>query len=216
MNVKPLVALSVASLILAGCSTGDANGTGAKVVESPAEAATTQAPLPKTENETETEAPQQEPAGTRQNPLPVGTTFELGDYTLTLGATTASPEDTQALAQAEADALYGGDLEWVTMPEEGNVIAWAPISGTYNGDQSGDPGMDLVWAYVGPSGKVHEVISIAVEPVNDIYSVGEMYGGTPFEAAISQEVPLSDADGGVWRIGLSFSIDSEYVFVSTK
>jgi hypothetical protein len=214
MNIKPIIALSAAALILAGCSTGDANGEGATVVAAP----TTQAPLPKTDEKTEAPSPEPEPepAGTRQNPLPAGSTFELGDYTVTIGATTASPEDTQALAQDEADALYSGDLSWVQMPEEGNVVAHAPISGTYNGDQSGDPAMDLSWAYVGGSGKVHEVISMAVEPVNDLYSVGEMYGGTPFDAAISMEVPIPDVEGGVWRLGNSFSMDAEYVFVATK
>ena len=172
-------------------------------------------PAPASQTPTRQAEPKADPRpGSRENPLTPGTEFTVGDYRLTFGETSA--DQTEAIMQEEADRLYSGDLSWVTSPEPGHILVVVPVTGTYSGQEAGDPGLDLSTAYVGPSGKVYSEYSFAARPENDLWRIGQMYAGTQFSATITAEVPEGDVEGGVWRLGETFSLSDSDVFVATK
>jgi hypothetical protein len=211
-----ITAAASVALLLGACSNGTADPAEAEPAEAKTAVQTTVEPT--TEAPT-TEAPAAEPGTTRDNPIPVGTNFDIKssdgtkDYNIVLGATNF--EATQGIIQEEADAYYSGDTSWVTAPEAGNIILVAHLDGVYNGTEVGLPSSDLSIAYVGPSGQVYDQWAMSAKPINHIDTISEMYAGTPFTGTITQEVPADDAQGGVWRIGEAWSLERNEVFVAT-
>ncbi|MEE6295225.1 hypothetical protein [Georgenia wangjunii] len=209
-----LPTLAVAAVLLAGCG-ADEPEPAATTTPSVEEPSATAVPEPTSATPTEMVTEDEVEAsgeGSRENPHPAGATFEVGGYELTVGHTNF--DATADIRQAEADAYYDGDLSWVSEPAEGTVYITAPVTATYVGEDSGEPYLDLMIAYVTAAGNVYDATS-ATAP-SDLMDANELYAGASFEGHITQEVPAAEVEGGTWRITEAFAMDGAEAFVAAQ
>jgi hypothetical protein len=199
MKRVPCIAAVIAVLLTSACSTPHADGNGAQLVATATVAATVAATTP-TPSET-TEA-----VGTRTNPVPVGTTFQVGDnWEVTLAAT--NPDATAAvMAENQFNEIA-----------DGRAAVMVPITVKYIGTESGTPWLDLSFSFLGASGNSFATgsdDSCGVIP-GDLMDVNEMFPGAASSANECVAVPVSDIPGGAWIVEESFSFDETRVFVAT-
>ncbi len=165
----------VPAFSLVGC--GPADGSGADVVtEDPVE---TEAPEP-AEEETADDA-----VGTRQNPLPIGTTAKIGDWEVKVTE-----------VNLDADELILATNEFNDPPSEGNRYVLADLEAKYVGDESGDFVWDMMYKFYGSGGNTFDgTDTFAVSP-NPIHDAGETFPGASISGDVLYEVPIDQIEGG--------------------
>jgi hypothetical protein len=84
------------------------------------------------------------PDGSREAPLPLGTTAEVGDYDVAvvsfIGDATAEVREANVFNEA---------------PGEGELYSLVRLQVTYRGDRQGFPAMDLSVGYIGDDGRIY-------------------------------------------------------------
>ncbi|MBD8505796.1 hypothetical protein HT102_04765 [Hoyosella sp. G463] len=204
-NTLPTASAALAlAVLLTGCATTPADGSGTRAVEdAPAASAPGAEPA--------ADAPASEPEGststafgTRGNPIPVGTTVELGpDWQVNVVSVTA-----------DATPIVLAQNPFNDEPVPGRQFVMARLSLTYTGDESGTPWLDLTTKYVGADGNAYahgsnDYCGVFPEPISD---VNEQFPGATREANQCWSVPSEAVAGGVILIEESFSFDDTRVF----
>ena len=231
MRTKPLtttmpMTLGIA-LLAAACGGGPASGSGANIVEDdPAEVEATDPaddaeadPDGATEDTddgaketdmssdaTEAEATadaDEEALGTRDNPLPVGTRIEMGDWTLAVTEVTLDATE-QVMAENEFN----------DPPVEGRQFVLFEVDAAYGGEESGTAWLDFSWAIVGSAGNT---FGTAMEDYcgvipDSLDNTGETYPGGNVSGNVCVSVASDQVDGATIRIEETFSFDDTRAF----
>ena len=171
---------------IAGCSNPD--GEGAKVVDCSASAATKPA----------------EPAkqGTRENPLPLGTTAKIGDWDVTV-----------TKVNTDAGAVVKKANEFNEAAKSGNKYVVATAKAKYTGTESGTFWVDMSAKFYGSGGNTFDTASVVLP--NPIADTGETFPGAEVTGDMVFEVPANQIDGGAIIIEASF-IDGSRTFWAVK
>ncbi len=191
-----LALLLLATLLLtaAGCSSAD--GDGAEIVEPGDNAAAAD------EGES-TEAPA---AGTRENPLPLGTTAKVGDWEITVASVNLLAND--AVAQAN---------QFNSPPVAGSQYVMAALTAKYVGADSGTFWTDMSAKFIGSAGNTFDQggSSYAVVPT-PITDTGETFPGASVSGNLVFEVPSDQVEGGALILEESISFDDTRTFFAVK
>jgi hypothetical protein len=134
--------------------------------------------------------------GTRENPVPIGTTIELGNF----GET--SWEVTPGAPTLDANALIAAENQFNSAPAVGSQYVMLPLDVTYVGSESGTPWIDLSVSFVGSDGITYDQ-SFVVQP-SPLTDVGEMFKGANAQGNVVVEIPADVIEGGTWSISLLF------------
>lgn len=195
----PIVVLC---LVFAGCASPTTTIVPTVEMEQPLEV---NDELAEDEAETEADAEQEQAQdvnssvlGTRDNPLPIGTTVEISDgmgaiWEVTLGAPIL-----------DASEIVLGENMFNDEPPEGFQYALLPVTAKYMGDDTGTPSWDLNFAFVSAAGTTHKTYDVFVVVPDDLESSNELYPGGIAEGNIGIAIPTSDAELGTWRVSDSF------------
>lgn len=146
-------------------------------------------------------------AGTRQNPLDPGVSFTVGDWTVEFGET-----------NPDAGELVAAENQFNDPPADGRQFVIVEVNVAYTGDQSGQPWLDLSFAFHGSDGNTFGTGSddyCGVIP-NDLMDVGEMFQGASASGAVCVSVPADQISGGAWIVEETFSFNSDRTFVAVE
>lgn len=173
--------------------------------ETSAAAEETQAAAEETTEAVEEEA--SAATGTRENPAPAGSTATLGNYDVSLGATTAN-----------ANEMVAAENEFNAPPVEGRQFVLVPVNVTYTGDESGTPWVDLTIQFVGSGGNTYgtgtdDYCGVIPQQLMDL---GEMYNGATGSGNHCASVPAGEVEGGTWVVEETFSFDNTKVFFALQ
>lgn len=158
------------TVLLLGCGSTDPDGEGADVVDATEPTAgdaspESTTPPPATEDEpseaepSEAESEAGEAAeGTRENPLPLGTRAMVGDYEIAV---------TEAVLDATQQNLDNNEFN--EAPPEGTQYVLVSLEGKYVGEDSGDPGIDLMWKMLGPGNNTFDSLWQPDDAPDDFY-----------------------------------------------
>jgi len=143
-------------------------------------------------------------AGTRKNPVPVGTAAQVGDWTVTLAPTNVDATD-----------IVKAENQFNDPPADGRQFVMVELSLTYDGDEDAQiPWVSLSTKFVGSDGNTYGTGTddyCGVIPGN-LTDVGEMYAGATATGNVCVSVPTAAVDGGRWTVEESFSFSSKPVF----
>ncbi|WP_250285713.1 MULTISPECIES: hypothetical protein [unclassified Frankia] len=188
--------LAAVALAMTGCASIDPDGAGADIVNQPNSSA-----APGT---TRTgDAP-----GTRQKPVPAGTTVKIGDWQVTLGPTVLN-----ATAQVTAKNRFNDP------PAAGRQFVMVPVNLTYNGPDSGTPWVDLSFHFHGSGGNTFgrggEDDHCGVIPTS-LSDVSEMFPNAKASGNVCVSVPTDQVQGGAWIVEETLALDSNRVFFALQ
>ncbi|GAA1767961.1 hypothetical protein GCM10009747_30960 [Agromyces humatus] len=180
-------ALLGAALILSGCAS-----QGPVIEEEPAaEASASSKPSETPESPTAG-------AGSRENPVPVGTGAkhsEASAWTYTVGET-----DTDAWPEISAANQFN------EAPAEGSAYILVPVHVEMADSEAAAAGFDT-WAsfkleYVTAAGNSFgdTTCQAALPAPGSVYDVGTMYGGAQADFLACAVVPAADISGGTWKV----------------
>lgn len=206
--MRRVLIAAVPLVILTGCA-GDPDAT-------PATETVTVTATVTAEPEASTEpaggdAPEVEPevaaggdTGTRSEPLAAGSTVTVGDWSVTVGATSL-----------DASAEIAAENSFNDPPADGHAFVMAPVDLTYLGDGSDTPWVSLSFTLVGGDGNTYdERCGVIPSPLRDI---SEMYTDASASGNVCVEIAEAALDGAAWRVTESFSFDdAEARFALTK
>lgn len=171
-------------LSLAGC--GNPDGEGANVVKTGSGGAETQ----------EAEAPKQ---GTRENPLPVGSTAKIGSWEVTLNS--VNLDATAAIKKAN---------EFNEAPPAGSKYVMANITAKYIGEESGTFWADMSYKFYGSGGNTFDTASVVVD--KSIADAGETFPDASVTGNLAFQVPADQLEGGAIILEESFTSESRTFF----
>jgi hypothetical protein len=132
--------------------------------------------------------------GTRENPLPLGTTITLGsDWEVLVGPSTL-----------DANSIIAEENMFNDPAPEGFQYAILSLTFTYIGETSGTPWTAVSVDYVSANGNTHSPgDNYAVTP-NDLFSINELFPGATASGNVTIAIPSDGALDGVWRVEPSF------------
>lgn len=136
--------------------------------------------------------------GTRDNPLPMGSTITVGtpgspDWEITVGPALLNANDEVAAANQFNDP-----------PEPGFQYAMLTINVTYIGETSGTPWIELDWDYVGADSVTYRSSDTFAVAPDSIMDINELFPGGSGSGNVVIAIPSDSASEGTWRIGASF------------
>ncbi|MFZ4843491.1 DUF4190 domain-containing protein [Mycetocola saprophilus] len=144
--------------------------------------------------------PSKEGLGTRENPLPLGTSFTVGDYTVVVNSVALNQND-EVVAASPVNEV----------PADGRSFAVANVTVTYTGADSTYGAMVLV-GYVTEDGQIlNGLEDFALAPAPRLAEAEIVSGGT---ATGNVALAIPDGDQGVLRI--IAGAQSKQAFVSMK
>ena len=209
-------------VLLVACGSGPAAGSGASVIDD-TDDDTTEAkdtdedgdnavadgeadPEPAEDEAAEEEPEAEESAalGTRDNPLAVGTTIEMGDWTLSV--TEVSLDATDAVM---------GENEFNDPPVDGRQFVMFNVDATYVGAESGTAWLDFGWGIVGSAGNtfgggsMDDYCGVIPAPLDD---TGETFPDGTVSGNVCISADTDQLDGATIRIEESFSFDDTRAF----
>lgn len=188
-----LLALLAAAALAASCAVPDPDGSGADLVNPATGAAA---------------APAGEAPGTRQNPVPAGTTVNVGEWQVSLGPTVL-----------DAGAQIAAENQFNAAPAAGRQFVMVPVSVVYNGTESGTPWIALSVKFVGAGGNTfgaggaEDYCGSIPSPLN---SAGEMFPGASASGNVCVSVPSDQVEGGAWSVEETLSLNGDRTFVALR
>ncbi|MGO1538641.1 MAG: hypothetical protein ACTHW3_04635 [Leucobacter sp.] len=145
------------------------------------------------------EEPTEAEVGTRDNPYPLGTTIEQGDWAVTINSV-----DLNA-----TDALMASDL-YNESPGDGNVYMMTNLTATYNGD---NPDGETPWVtvdYVTVEGNtINGLDQILIAP-DEFDIMSTLYDGASTTGNQALEIPADTAADGVLAVSPTIAGDTFY------
>lgn len=141
--------------------------------------------------------------GTRQVPLPVGTSARIGDWDVKLGTTIQDATD-QVLAANTVNKP----------PTAGRQYVMVPLEATYRGPDEGTAWAEVGFKFVGAKGNifdlnVDDVCGALPQPLID---AGNVYAGASARGNVCKSVPSDQVAGGTWIVFAVDDVDSETFF----
>ncbi|WP_246360775.1 hypothetical protein [Haloechinothrix aidingensis] len=146
--------------------------------------------------------------GSRDDPLELGTTIEMGEWSL-------------AVTEVDPDAAEDiiAENEFNEPPVDGRQFVMFQVTATYNGEESGTAWVDFGWAVVGSSGNTFGGASMddhcGVIP-NPLNETGETYPDGEVSGNVCVSAPSDQLDGGSIRVEDSFSFDDTRAFYALR
>jgi hypothetical protein len=137
-----------------------------------------------------------EPPPNEVTPLPLGESAEVGEYTVTVDRVIP-----------DADGIVAHENQFNSPPDGRYVLVELTV--TYNGDEEGDPWVDLSTDFVGTDARKYDTSScMAVVPqeASDVPTL--LLGGTASYQEC-MDVPPTAVDGGRVQVSETFSFDDD-------
>lgn len=136
--------------------------------------------------------------GTRDNPLPLGTTITIGtpnapEWRITVGPATLDATDEVLAANQFNDE-----------PEDGFQYAMLSLNFTYIGEDSGIPWVDLSVSFVGSDAVTYQSFDTFAVAPNPWTEINELFPDGSASGNVVIAVPRAAASDGTWRVGASF------------
>jgi len=126
--------------------------------------------------------------GSRENPLPIGTTVSNQDWQITLGP------------PHEAWAEVAAANEFNSPPKAGMEYWVVPVTATYTGDKTGNPMFGISVKFVGSDNRTYDG-DCGVIP-NPLTDVGDLYKGGVAKGNKCVAVPAGA--NGLWTVSIGF------------
>jgi hypothetical protein len=158
---------AIALLLVSGCDTTNPSGEGAKPAAGSA---------PTASGQEQPSQPVKKAAGTRENPLPVGSTAKIGDWDVTV-----------VKVQPNANAAIASENQFNDPPASGNQYVMATVQAKYVGAESGTFWTDMTEKFYGSGGNTFGTASV-VAP-NQISDTGETFPNATVSGNIVFAVP---------------------------
>ncbi|MDT3438321.1 hypothetical protein [Pseudofrankia sp. BMG5.37] len=189
------IGLLATTLAVAGCSTSDPDGNGATVVN-PSAATTTGA---------ERGGDGGAKPGTRENPVPAGTTVKIGDWQVSLGPTVQNATD-----------QVRGENQFNEPPAAGRQFVMVPVTLVYKGSKSGTPLVDLSIKFLGSGGNTFgsggsqdDYCGVIPNPIDNL---SEMFPDATASGNECASVPSDQVASGLWIVEQSFALNDDRTF----
>jgi hypothetical protein len=132
--------------------------------------------------------------GTRDNPLPLGTTITLGsDWEVVVGPSTL-----------DANSIIADENMFNEPAPEGFQYAILSLTFTYIGESSGTPWTAVNVDYVSASGNTHSPGDSSAVAPDALFSINELFPGATASGNVAIAIPTDGALDGVWRVEPSF------------
>lgn len=130
-----------------------------------------------------------EAAGTRDNPLRVGQPVSNPDWNITLGAPREAWQEIHA------------ENEFNDPPPDGMEYWIVPVTATYTGEDTANPGVDITVQFVGSDNRTYDdycgVIPDTLDDIGDLYAGGQAEGNTC--------VTVPAGADGLWTLATGFT-----------
>lgn len=149
----------------------------------------------------EADAPADAPAGTREAPLPIGSTITTDDWEVTVNS--VNLDATDELSQG----LFND------APAAGNGYIVVNLTATYIGS---DPEGSTPWAsveFVSTAGNTYDGLSSLVIADDSFDSMETLYEGASTTGDKALEVPLDDIENGTLRVSPDLFADDKFFAV---
>lgn len=135
-----------------------------------------------------------EDLGTRENPLPLGSTIELdGEWEITLNNSTLNANS------VVADANMFNDK-----PDAESQYASVVATLKYIGTETATPMFDLNFKFVSAAGTTHTTSDKYVAAEGQVSDLNEMYPDATAEGLVFIQIPTADAANGTWTVSTIF------------
>jgi hypothetical protein len=132
--------------------------------------------------------------GTRENPLPLGTTITLGtDWEVLVGPSTL-----------DANSIIANENQFNAPAPEGFQYAILSLTFTYTGETSGTPWTDVSVDYISAAGNTHSSADHSAVAPDGLFSINELFPGATASGNVVIAIPSDGALDGVWRVEPSF------------
>jgi hypothetical protein len=208
-KAAPLVVLLVLTLVIGACGGGGPSETAGTQLDvagpdagpdagstiTSAGPPTTEVPTPTT---AETPASTGATPGTEGNPLPLGATAQVGDFTVTV-----------TRFVADADELMAAADPYNEPPADGNLFALVYLEATYEGPGQASVYEDLSVGYLGSDNRVYTDASCAVIGPDDMVFEPELVAGGTAAGSFCLEVPISTMGSGDVFVESLLSFDGD-------
>lgn len=233
MTRSKLIATTLAlvlALVTAACGGGPASGSGATVVDDAPEPDATEEQTAPDEPDADDATAADDPVaddegaedeqvtdrdedaaasalGTRDNPLPLGTRIEMGDWTVAV---------TEVTLDATEQVLE--ENRFNDPPVEGRQFVVFTVDATYEGDDSGTAWLDLSWAIVGSAGNTFATGSddyCGVIP-GSLDDTGETFPGGSVSGDVCFSVASDQLDGATIRLEVWLSFEDTRAFFALE
>lgn len=132
--------------------------------------------------------------GTRENPLPLGSTIKLDD------------EWEVTLSDSVLDATSFVSKANQFNPDAPEGLQYAKVKATlkYIGKKTGTPMWDLNFKFVSAAGTTHETTDALVVADGEVSSINEMYPNATAEGIVIIAIPVDSPEQGVWSVSTTF------------
>lgn len=182
-----LILVLLLGMVLAGCSSNPAEGSGTEVSENG-------------EKQETKEEPEESKFGTRKNPVPLGQEVKVGENW------------NVELIEIVPDAwsIIKKENQFNEQPEEGHQYVMAKFKITYVGEESGTPWVDLTIKYIGNDGNTYDSEYVVIPKA--LSDIGEQFSGASAEGNVDWSVSKDALEGGTILVEESFSFDDSRVF----
>lgn len=145
-----------------------------------------------------TPADESSDAGTRENPLPLGSTVTLNQggaatYDVTPGASTL-----------DATSVIASENEFNEAAPAGMQYALLPLAFGYVGTETGTPWIDIDISFVGVDGNTYRQSDTFVSGPAPLTDINEMFPGATAQGNAVVAIPIEGAAQGVWSISPLF------------
>ena len=207
MRMRTLcIGLLAGAWTLAACGESEpAAGEGATIVDDATTSTASDAgPSDAAEASTSDEpTPTEAAEGTRDNPVAVGTTVDLGD-----GQVAIMDVTTDATEQVMAENQFNDP------PAEGRQFVMWTVDASYTGEDSGTAWVDLGWGFVGNAGNTFNFgeEDYCGSIPNNLQDTGETFPGGNVTGNVCISVPSEQIQGGTIFVENSLSFDNNRVF----
>ncbi|MBY0690147.1 DUF4352 domain-containing protein [Microbacterium marinilacus] len=155
-----------------------------------------------TGNEGAAESPAEPEAGSRENPLPIGSAVSTSDWTVTVNSVTRSA----------TDAVMSGN-EFNEAPEDGYEYILVNATMTYTGADSSVPAVGTAIDYVTADGVTINAWDSFAVPEDALDSTTEVYTDGSVSGNVALSVPSATAGDGVLAVRAGFVADPVFVAV---
>jgi hypothetical protein len=139
------------------------------------------------------------PTGTRDNPYPLGSQFELGDWSVTVNSV-----DLDAWPEIEAENPFNEP------PAAGRKFVMFHATTTYNGTETGDVRFDLDWGIVGSLGNTFGLADYCGVIPDDLNDAGELFPGATAVGNVCVSAESAQIEGATIQVE-QFLVDPVYV-----
>lgn len=141
-----------------------------------------------------TEAPAE--AGTRENPVPIGTSRIVGDWNVTVNS-----------VDFDAAEVVAAENQFNDPPAEGHVFVMLGVSATYAGTESGTFWIDTSGKILGADGNTFDD-TCGVIP-DSLTDAGETFNGATIAGNLCYSVEAAQVDDGLFILEESFSLGED-------